>query len=47
MKIKKRKFKLKLSKTEKDVLLKNPLVKIFKDANQRIKKEKEEMEEKK
>jgi len=43
MKTKKKKFKLKLGKTEKSVLLKNSLVKIFKEANQRIKKEKEEI----
>ena len=43
----KKKFKFNLNKTEKNILVKNPLTKIFKEANQRIKKEKEEMEEKK
>jgi len=35
----KKKFKLKLGKTEKSVLQKNPLTKMFKEANQRIKNE--------
>ena len=38
----KKKFKFKLGKTEKNILVKNSLTKIFKEANQRIKKEKED-----